>query len=85
MNIEVDSEQGSLAKILTIFFFRPQGFVNVLDACHKCGSGLIFLPAWICSSLKQFWVINTLFSTMQYLSKKEIIIAPHTCHCVQST
>ena len=39
MNIEVDSERGSLAKILTIFFFRTQGFVNVLDACHKCGSG----------------------------------------------
>ena len=22
-----------------IFFFRPQGSVHVLDACHKCGSG----------------------------------------------
>ena len=39
MNVKVDSERGSYAKITMIFFFRPQGSVHVLDACHKCGSG----------------------------------------------
>ena len=35
MNVKVDFERGSYAKITMIFFFQPKASIHVLDACHK--------------------------------------------------